>query len=190
MNAILPDTPAFKSDLHVTDVITEVDGVSVGSDRELQKQIRLKKIGANVQLTVFRRGRTMKLTVATSELPTEVVRTAHNNPVEPAARGEGEPPKPDGTALYGMQTQTLTKDASARMGLTTPNGIVIVAVDDDSPAARAGIRVRDVITAVDDEPVKDVTAFREAMKKGDPARGIACFVERPEGKTFAVIKTN
>lgn len=188
--AILPDTLAFKSDLHVTDVITEVDGIPVGSDRELQKQIRLKKVGVSVQLTVFRRGRTMKLTVATSELPSEVVRTARNNPVEPAARSESEPPKPDGSALYGMQPQTLTKDVSTRMGLTTPNGIVIVAVDDDSPAARAGIRVHDVVTEVNDEPVKDVNAFREAMKKGDPARGIACFVERPEGKTFALIKTN
>ena len=43
---------------------------------------------------------------------------------------------------------------------------------------------------VDEEPVKDVATFREAMKKGDPVKGIACYVERPDGKTFALIKAN
>ncbi len=187
---ILPDTPAFKSDLHVSDVITEVDGVSVGSDRDLQKQILTKKVGSSVQLTVFRRGRTLKLAVATGELPTGYTRTAGAAPADATPRAESEPPKLDGTALYGMQMQTLTKDASTRMGLTAASGIVVVAVDDDSPAWRAGIRSRDVITAVDDEPVKDVPALREAVRKGDPGRGIACYVERPDGKTFALIKTN
>ena len=189
VKAILPDTPAFKSDLHVTDVITEVDGISVSSDRDLQKQILAKKVGANVQLTVYRRGRTMKLPVATSELPLEVSRAA-NTSIEPPPRADSEPPKSDGASLYGMQMQSLTREASARMGLTAASGVVIVALDDNSPAARAGIRVRDVITAVDDEPVKDVNALRDVMKKGDPLRGIACYVERPDGKTFALIKTN
>ena len=171
-------------------MITEVDGVPVATDRDLQKQIQLKKIGANVQLTIYRRGRTIKVAVVTSELPQDPNRTANASTPDAPPRAEGEPPKVDGSALYGMQMQTLTRDASNRMGLTAANGIVVVAVDDDSPAARAGIKSRDVITAVDDEPVKDVSAFREAMKKGDLARGIACYVERPEGKTFALIKTN
>ena len=190
VKAILPDTPAFKSDLHVTDVITEVDGVAVSSDRDLQKQILAKKIGSSVQLTIFRRGRTVKVAVATSELPPDYARAANTSAPDPAPRADAEPPKPDGASLYGMQMQTLTRDASARMGLTAASGIVVVAVDDDSPAGRAGIRSRDVITAVDDEPIKDVSAFREAIKKGDAGRGIACYVERPEGKTFALIKTN
>ena len=187
---ILPDTPAFKSDLHVSDVITEVDGVSVGTNRDLQKQILTKKIGSSVQLTVFRRGRTLKLAVATSELPSGYTRTAGAVPADATPRTDSEPLKADGLPLYGMQIQTLTREASARAGLTAVGGIIVAAVDEDSPAWRAGIRPRDVITAVDDETVKDVPAFREAVKKGDPGRGIACAVERPDGKTFALIRTN
>ena len=51
INTILADSPAYKStDLHTADVITEVDGVAVSSDRELQKQILTKRVGTTVQL--------------------------------------------------------------------------------------------------------------------------------------------
>ena len=89
-----------------------------------------------------------------------------------------------------MGTQSITADLAARLRLPSSAGVVLVTVEENSPAAHADLHPRDVITAVDDEPVKDVAALRAAMKKGDPARGIACYVERPEGKTFALIKTN
>ena len=180
VRSILPDTPAMRSDLHVTDVITDVDGTPIDSDRELQNQIRLKKIGSSVQLTVARRGRVVKLNVVTAELPGEMPRPV-SNAAEVPPKIETDPPRADGGALYGMQV------ARAGPGV---NGVVVVAVDQDGPAAHALIKPRDVIVQVDDEPVKDVPTFREAMKKGDPAKGIACSVERLEGKTFVLIKTN
>ncbi len=61
---------------------------------------------------------------------------------------------------------------------------------EDSPAARAHINIKDVITAVDDRPVKDVAAFKEVAKAGDPRRGIVCYLERPTGKSFEVIKAD
>ena len=42
--------------------------------------------------------------------------------------------------------------------------MVVTNVADDSPAARAGITTKDVITAVDDRPVKDAASFKEASK--------------------------
>ncbi len=179
VTSILADAPAVRSDLHVSDVITEVDGTPVDSDRELQNQIRLKKIGTSVQLSVLRRGRPVKLNVVTAELPTDGPRTVSNGG-DPTTKGDADLPKPEGGALYGMQV--------ARAGVG--GGVVVVTIDPDGPAARALIKPRDVIVQVDDEPVKDVAAFRDAMKKADPAKGIACYVERPEGKTFALIKTN
>ena len=118
--------------------------------------------------------------MVTAELPTEGPRAVSNS-ADTAIKGDADLPKPEGGALYGMQV--------ARAG-TGAGGVVVVAVDPDGPAARALLHTRDVIGKVDDEPVKDVAAFRDAMKKADPAKGIACYVERAEGKTFALIKTN
>ena len=65
VRTIQADTPAAKSDLRPADVITDVDGVQVGSARELQNEILKKKIGAQVNLGVWRNG---KKTTVTSRL--------------------------------------------------------------------------------------------------------------------------
>ena len=183
---IKSDSPAFKSDLRPEDVITEVDGVPVGTDRELQKQILGKKVGATVQMTVYRKGKTIKLAVTTAELPADVNRNAAGLGDNP----DGEAQRQEASQMYGMQLQELTRDLAGNLGVTANSGVVVTSVAKDSPAERASITVKDVITAVEDRPVKDVPSFKEAAKSGDLKRGIVCYLERPSGKSFVLIKTD
>ena len=186
VQTIMVDTPASKSDLRPEDVITEVDGVSVGTDRDLQKQILSKKVGGTVQLSVIRKGKNIKVPVVTAELPVEIVR---NNPSGPGSGPDSELQKQE-AAQFGMQLQDLNRDLALNLGVTANSGVVVTSVAEDSPAARAHINVKDVITAVDDRPVRDVAAFKEVAKSGDPKRGIVCYLERPTGKSFEVIKAD
>ena len=186
VDTILSDTPASKSDLRQADVITEVDGVSVGSDRELQKQILTKKVGAAVQLTVYRKGKFIKVPITTGELPSTVAQVGIGDAGE---NPEGETTRADSSKFYGMQLQELTKDLAVGVGVSTNTGVLVTTVAHDSPAARAGIQAKDVITAVDDKPVKDPSGFKDAAKGADVKRGVLCYLERPTGKTFVVIKT-
>ncbi len=182
------DTPAYHSDLRAADVITEVDGVPVSSDRELQKQIMSKKVGATVQLTVFRKGKTLKVPVTTGELPQTVADNGTHNIDGEEAAAQADAAKQARKDLYGLQLQDLTKDLASSLRSNTTAGVIVSAVSEDSPAAHAGFQVQDVITAVDDKPVRDVPSFKEAAKGADVKRGILCYVERPTGKTFVVIK--
>ena len=127
----------------------------------------------------------MKVALSTAELPTDAARTVDAGP-----RTDPEPLKPEGTVLYGMQMQSVTREAASRMKLSATGGVLVVTVEDDSPAARALIKPRDVITAVDEEPVKDVVVFRDLVKKGDLAKGIALHLERIDGRAFALLKAN
>jgi serine protease Do len=185
---MMPDSPAWRSELHPADVITEVDGVPVSTDLELQKQILAKKVGATVQLSVFRHGKMIKVPITTAELP--VVTTESTSAAGEDESSEGEAAKQETKELYGMQLQELTKDLASGLGLNGTGGVVVSDVADDSPAAHAGIKHGDVITAIDYKPVKDVVAFKEAMKVADAKHGILCDVESPTGKTFAVIKVD
>jgi serine protease Do len=202
VRTIEPDTPAYKSDLKPADVITEVDGQPVNSDRELQKRILAKKVGDTVQLTVIRKGKTVKVPVVTGELPSEVAGTGGRRNVLPqpdsSSSGGGGGNEPgagkDGGAragtnnFYGLQVQKMTKDLAESMGVESDTGVIITSVAEDSPAARAGIQVRDVITEIGDKPVTDVESLKEALKGADPKRGIDCYVTRGGSKTFVVIK--
>src|SRR5213596_1261837 len=82
VRTIEADAPANKSDLRPFDVITQVDNSPVNSDTQLQREILKKKIGQNVELTVWRKGQTMKIPIKTGELPNEIARVS-NQPTQP-----------------------------------------------------------------------------------------------------------
>jgi serine protease Do len=181
VRTIEADAPANKSDLRPFDVITHVDGAQVASDTQLQHEILKKKIGQNVELTVWRKGQTMKIPVTTGELPSEVSR-ASNEPVQPGQ------PKPEDVGKFGLQVQDLTKEVSERLHLDVKQGVIVTDVADNSLAAQQGIEREDVITEVDGKSVPNVQAFREALNKADPKRGVLLYLDRKGSKTFAVLK--
>jgi serine protease Do len=181
VRTIEADAPANKSELRPFDVITEVDGNPVNSDTQLQREILKKKIGQNVELTIWRKGQTRKIAVTTGELPSEISR-ASNEPVTPV------PPRQEDLNKFGLQVQDLSKEVAARLHLDVSQGIIVTDVADNSMAAAQGIERQDVITEVDGKPVQNVAAFREALNKADPRRGILLYLDRKGSKTFAVLK--
>ena len=72
VRTIEADAPAYKSDLRPFDVITQVDNAPVSTDTQLQREILKKKVGQNVELTVWRKGQTLKIPVTTGELPNDI----------------------------------------------------------------------------------------------------------------------
>ena len=175
------NAPTYKSDLRPFDVITHVDGAPVETDSQLQHEILKKKVGQNVELTVWRKGRTIKVPVKTGELPSEIAR-ASNESIQPTQ------PKQQGVGKFGLQVQELTKDVADRLHLPVQQGVIVTDVEDNSLAAQQDIQREDVITEVDGKPVTDVRSFRDALNKADPRRGVLLYLDRKGGKTFAVLK--
>jgi len=181
VRTIEADAPASKSDLRPFDVITQVDGTPIETDSQLQHEILKKKIGQNVQLTVWRKGQTIKVPIKTGELPNEIAR-ASNEPPRPAQ------PERQEVGKFGLQVQELTKDVAERLHLPVEKGVVVTDVEDNSIAAAQDLQREDVITEVDGKPVKNVQSFREALNKADPKRGVLLYLDRKGSKTFAVLK--
>ena len=183
VRTIEADAPAYKSDLRPFDVITEVDANQVTTDSQLQHEILKKKIGQKVELTVWRKGQTLKVPVTTGELPNEISR-ASNEGARPPQEKQQEVGK------FGLQVQDLTKEMAQRFKLGVEKGVIVTDVTDNSLAAQQGIEREDVITEVDGQPVSDVRSFREALNKSDPKRGVLLYLDRKGSKTFAVLKAN
>jgi S1-C subfamily serine protease len=183
VRTIEADAPASKSDLRPFDVITNVDGAAVSTDSQLQHEVLKKKIGQNVELTVWRKGQTLKIPIKTGELPNEIAR-ASNEPPQPGQ------PKPEDTGKFGLQVQEITKEMAERMHLGTDHGVIVTDVADNSLAAAQDIQREDIITEVDGKPVKDVAGFRDALSKADPKRGVLLYLDRKGTKTFAVLKAS
>src|ERR1700745_2677463 len=109
VRTIQAETPAAKSDLRPADVITDVDGAPVSSARELQNEILKKKIGAQVNLGVWRNGKKTTVTVTTEELPTDTNKLASNQ----------TPPSPreNVASSFGVQVQDVTPELKQELGL-------------------------------------------------------------------------
>jgi S1-C subfamily serine protease len=182
VRTIEADAPAAKSDLRPFDVITHVDGTPIESDSQLQHEVLKKKIGQSVQLSVWRKGQTIKVPIKTGELPSEIARTSNTLPIQPSQ------PKQESVGKFGLQVQELTKDVAERLHLPVQQGVVVTDVEDNSIAASQDIQREDVITEVDGKPVTNVQSFREALNKADPKRGVLLYLDRKGSKTFAVLK--
>lgn len=181
VRTIQADTPAAKSDLRPADVIIEVDGVPVGSSRELQREVLKKKVGDQVNLGVWRNGRKITVAVKTEELPGETNRLAASQPVPSA-------PPDDPAAAYGLQVQDITPDLVQELGLKSDQGIVVTSVAPNSPAAVADIQPGDVITEVGRTAVRDVPSFEKVVgeQKGKP--NLLLLLDRKGVKTYSIVK--
>jgi Do/DeqQ family serine protease len=173
VDTIEAEAPAYKSDLRPADVITEVDGAKVATARDLQKEVLRKKIGQVIQLTVWRRGATMKIPVATAELPKELTKVANGS--------SSSSPIPDAESL-GLKLKDSTSSA----------GALVVEIAPGSVASRAEILPGDIVTEVESQPVPNAGACVRAIDtsiREKQGRGVLLNIDRKGRRTFAILKT-
>ena len=86
VETIEANAPASKSDLRAADVITEAEGIPVLTAIDFQKQILKAKIGQVIQLTVWRDGQSLKISVPTGKLPETINKASNTLPKKPAKK--------------------------------------------------------------------------------------------------------
>jgi putative serine protease PepD len=79
-------------------------------------------------------------------------------------------------ALLGVSAQTATGNADSAVG----TGAELVSVQDGSPAADAGLKTGDVITAVGDRPVTTSTELTAAVRSAQPGDKVTLTIRRGE----------
>jgi len=181
VRTIQADTPAAKSDLRPADVITEVDGVPVGSAKELQREILKKKVGDQVNLGVWRSGKKMSLSVKTEELPSETSRAS----VAPSTA----PSPPSSNTSFGVEVQEVTPELKQQLALKADSGVVVTDVVPNSPAAVADIQEGDVITEVSRAPILNLDAFQKALADQKGKTSLLLLLDRKGVKTYSIVKT-
>jgi Do/DeqQ family serine protease len=78
----------------------------------------------------------------------------------------------------GIAIQSMTPDEASKAGLADPRGVRIRSVAPDGPAARAGMRVGDVILAFNGAPVTDSNALRNHVANTPPGSQVKFMILR------------
>ncbi|MBC8003495.1 MAG: trypsin-like peptidase domain-containing protein [Opitutaceae bacterium] len=177
IGAILPNTPAAKSELKPADIVTAVDGITVRSSRDLQEEVFTKKPGQMVTLDVVRNGKQVKVKVKTEAQPDEDTLVANR-------RGAAQPE----ATSFGMTVKALTKNLAAEYDVELKSGVLVTGVERDSVAGRRGLQMGDIITEVNRNPVSSPREFQDALKAGDVKKGIIVNFSRGGSSQFMVLK--
>jgi serine protease Do len=144
-----PNAPAVKAGIKTGDVITAVNGKKVNDPRELRLMVGSMPPGTKAHFEVNREGQTKTFDVQLTEMPAG----AAEGGTETSSQ---EPAQPEKTTVFGgVAVTNISEDIRTALNLPKEvQGAVIADIDEDSPAAKAGLREGDVIQEVNKQPVK------------------------------------
>ena len=160
---VSPDSPAATAGIQSSDVILTFDGEPIENMRGLPRAVAATAIGKAVAVQLLRKGQTMDVTVTVGRLP-------EDEEAEDATKDEEEPaPESEREDLLGLSIAPLTEELRNQYGIgKSIEGVVIIEVKPNSPAAQKGVKPGDVIVEVTQEKVKqpqDVKSRLLAVKK-------------------------
>jgi len=151
VSSVVDGSPAGKAGLKSGDVIVEYDGRKIAGADQLPSAVAETPVGRAVPLAVVRDGKRVTLTVT-------VGRLAESEPAAETPDGQAKP-------SLGLAIEPLTPELASQLGVDGTRGVVVRAVEGDSPAANAGLRSGDVIVEVNRQPVGSVGDVRSALAK-------------------------
>ena len=170
IRAIDEGSPLADSGLQAGDVITAVNDVSL-TEIDLGAIMRLLgglRPGSTLTLSVLRDGEEITLEF---DLPANFSFPRVSPRLGTMMMG-AQPTQ------LGVQFAVITPDLAAERDLPVEEGALIERVYDDTPAARAGLQVGDIVTAVEGEPVDQRRTLRERLLPYDEGEVVTLTVLR------------
>jgi serine protease Do len=178
---IVEGSPAAQAGLKTGDVIVGYDGKEITSPGLLRNLVAQTPAGKEVSLRVMRDKKLVTVPVRIAEQPKEI---AQRGARTPAPGEEGEE-----SGLAGVQVRSLTPEIARQLGLEAAvRGVVVTAVDPNSPAADAGLQPGDVVTEVEHQPVRDLESYRQAVAKLGSSKSVLLLVNRGGEKRYVVVE--
>ncbi|MDB5559515.1 MAG: Do family serine endopeptidase [Enterovirga sp.] len=171
VNGAQSSTPAAKAGLQAGDVVTSINGEPITDARELSRRIASLKPGTKVEVGYLRDGSQRNATVELGSLPTETASLQRDD--------EGA----KSSLRLGLQLAPASRTGAG------DEGVAVVNVDPDGPAAQKGIAEGDVILEVGGKAVStpnDVADGIKAARDGGK-KAVLMRVKNAQGTRFVAI---
>jgi len=169
---VYPGGPAAAAGLRSGDRVTTINGRPVDSYLQLLRKISLLAPGTLVRMGVQRGTAAREFTARVAERP---VRPS------PASSSSGSLDSQGDLDRLGLTVSDLDSESASRVGARSPFGAWVVQVVPNGPAAKAGVRLGDVVVEAAGQRVASVESFRSALAERSAGSRLTLEVER-QGK--------
>jgi serine protease Do len=148
------DGPAAKAGIMSGDVLLNIGKQKLSRSHDLTVTVGSAKPGDKLPVTIMRDGKTMEKTIVIGKRSTKS--TVADNGKSPEEEIE----------RFGF---VLSQEK---------DGVLVRAVENNSPAYQAGFKVSDIITKINSKNVKDIKDVQNVLKDINPGDGTYFFVNR------------
>ena len=155
------DTPAEEAGIKEGDVIIRVDDIAIRDNSHLRNVISSSRPGDRRKLKVLRDGKEKTIAVKLGELPPEETLASRDDDRDEEATVQSR---------TGFAVADLDSREAQRFDLRAEDGVLVTRVNPRSKAARGGIRPGDVVVRINDQKIRNLRDYRQALKgykKGD-----------------------
>jgi len=163
--------PADESGIKRGDVIVSFNGKPIRESRELPYIVASTSLGKTVPVDIIRNREKMRAEVRVGELKIE----------EEYQQGSKAEPS------FGMILQEITPEIAQQYDLSETSGLIIVNVENNSPAAEADLRSGDIILEVDRTPVRSIAAFNRKIRQYKKGNTILFLINRDGSTRFLTL---
>ena len=169
---VTSEGPAEKAGIKRGDVIISFDGKEIREMKELPFLVASTPVGKRVKVEVIRNGKKKTIEVRAGELK---------------EAKEAEMAMEEGSYL-GMTVEEITPEMVRQYGLPEKEGLIIIKVEDNSPASEAGIKQGDIIIEMDQESLKDLETYRKKIRQYKEGDTILFLVKRGGTTLYLTLK--
>jgi serine protease Do len=161
---VFDDDPAAKAGVKKNDIIIALNNTAVSTGRELSSQIANTPVGGKTKITLIRGGKEMTLTATVAKREDKEL------------RAEGEKKQSD---ALGLQVSDLTAERAQQFGLDKDEtGVLVVDVENESRADKAGINVGDIVKGINRQKVENLENYQSIMKTANPKEPLNMLIMR------------
>ena len=183
VSAVMPESPAARAGLKTGDVIVDWADKKVEDIRDLVRKVAFTEAGRTVPVVVWRGGESKSLSVLVAESGAQ--KASATVAAEPEDKKAGD------TAELGLSVARADDDLRRRFGLDRgAEGVVILEVRPDSPAAAKNLRPGDLVTHVNGDKVATPDAMKRRVDQArrDGREAVLLRLVRREGPFFIAVK--
>lgn len=212
INQVSDESPAAKAGLKEGDIITKVNDIKIDGPASLYDAIGKSKPEDKVTISYIRSGKTNTLVASLAKNKNTMQYYNFSSP-----EGQGGPsfdltpkqyfdpntrklqPSPRGFSFAipnfpGMEDMRITGiENKPKLGISiedleTGEGVNITSVNENSPAAKGGLKENDIIVQVNDQKIKDVDALKPIIKEAKEGSSFTFQVKRNKELKTIVVK--